>query len=203
MLNKFTIYGERCRGTTYLEQIVKTNFNAEITWKYGWKHFFINQNLSNSDDTLFICIVRNPYDWINSFFKCQYNLPSEFKNKFNFFNKEIYSIYKDGSEIPNERYSNVFELRHLKLKFLSETLPLQVKNYIFIKHENLLNDFNGVMDSIKNKGLVPKNEIYLNNLNYKCVDGNKLFAKTKKRNFNFKWIDNKFNPYFEKKINYF
>ena len=64
MLNKFTIYGERCSGTTYLEQIINLNFKADITWEYGWKHFFGFHDLTNSDDTLFICIVRNPYDWI-------------------------------------------------------------------------------------------------------------------------------------------
>ena len=40
MITKVTIYGERCSGTTYLENIITKNFNVEITWDYGWKHFF-------------------------------------------------------------------------------------------------------------------------------------------------------------------
>lgn len=34
MIKYFTIYGERCSGTNYLEQIIKLNFDVEVTWKY-------------------------------------------------------------------------------------------------------------------------------------------------------------------------
>ena len=63
MLQKFTIYGERCSGTNYLENVITMNFNVEITWKYGWKHFFGFQDykLQNSDDTLFVCKVQDKY----------------------------------------------------------------------------------------------------------------------------------------------
>ena len=108
MLNKFTIYGERCSGTTYLEQIINLNFKADITWEYGWKHFFGFHDLTNSDDTLFICIVRNPYDWINSFYKYQYHLPIQFKNKFNFLNNEFYSINKNLK--PKFKYNSLITL---------------------------------------------------------------------------------------------
>ncbi len=30
-IKNFTIYGERCSGTSYLEEIIKLNFNIEIT----------------------------------------------------------------------------------------------------------------------------------------------------------------------------
>ena len=72
-VKKYTIYGERCSGTNYLENII----NVNITWDYGWKHFFGFQDdkLKKSDDTLFICIVRNLPDWINSFYREKYHLP--------------------------------------------------------------------------------------------------------------------------------
>ena len=101
MLKKCTIYGERCSGTNYLENIIKMNFNVDITWKYGWKHFFGFQDkaLKNSDDTLFLCIVRNLPDWINSFYREQHHLPLRYmtnlspKKKLDIFlNKEIYSV---------------------------------------------------------------------------------------------------------------
>ena len=61
MIKKYTIYGERCSGTNYLENIIDINFDVNLTWEYGHKHFFGHQDnkLKNSDDTLFICIVRN------------------------------------------------------------------------------------------------------------------------------------------------
>ena len=40
MLKKFTIYGERCSGTNYLEKIINLNFDVNVTWEFGWKHFF-------------------------------------------------------------------------------------------------------------------------------------------------------------------
>jgi len=36
----FTILGERCSGTKFLEAAIVKNFNLKITWEYNWKHFF-------------------------------------------------------------------------------------------------------------------------------------------------------------------
>ncbi len=69
MVTNFTIYGERCSGTNYLEQLILENFELPVTWKYGWKHFFGFSNLENSDDTLFFGIVRSPIAWFDSFLK--------------------------------------------------------------------------------------------------------------------------------------
>jgi hypothetical protein len=84
MIKKYTIYGERCSGTNYLENLIDKNFDIKITWEFGWKHFFgFNDNqLKNSDDTLFICIVRNPVDWINSFYRELHHSPIKYKKKF-------------------------------------------------------------------------------------------------------------------------
>ena len=74
-MKKITIYGERCSGTNYLEELLLLNFEVEIIWDYGWKHFFGFNDLNNSDDVLFIGIIRNIYDWINSFFREKHHLP--------------------------------------------------------------------------------------------------------------------------------
>ena len=39
-MKQVTIYGERCSGTNYLQQLLLLNFNVEITWVCGWKHFY-------------------------------------------------------------------------------------------------------------------------------------------------------------------
>lgn len=181
MLNKFTIYGERCSGTNYLENIITINFDVEVTWQYGWKHFFGFQDdqLQNSDDTLFICIVRNLPDWINSFYRCKHHLPLLYKRNISendkldeFLNKEFWSfddnngnrdtskeILQDRNIYTGERYTNIFELRHTKIKWMIEDLPNKVKNYIFIKYEDLINDFENTLLKIRNKGLKVKNNI--------------------------------------------
>jgi hypothetical protein len=100
MIKKFTIYGERCSGTNYLESVMKFNFDTKLTWEYGWKHFFGFHVLENCDDTLFICIVRNLPDWVNSFFREKHHLPLKYKTKMStdqkideFLNKEFWSFH--------------------------------------------------------------------------------------------------------------
>jgi hypothetical protein len=191
ILKKYTIYGERCSGTNYLENIININFDVNISWKYGWKHFFgwNDAQLKNSDDTLFICIVRNLPDWINSFYRDMYHLPLKYKNNMSeekkldeFLNKEFWSfndndnnrdtskeIMEDRNMYTKERYKNIFELRHTKIKWMLEDLPNKVKNCIFIRYEDLINDFDKTLLKIKDKGLKVKKNINfpLNTNNYK------------------------------------
>lgn len=168
MIRKVTIYGERCSGTSYLEELLIANFDVEIVWSYGWKHFFGFNDLTNSDDVLFIGIVRNLTDWVNSLFREHHHLQPELKrgDVNDFLNKEFYSFNDDGTEIiedrnieTNERYKNIFEARHIKNKFLVETMPKLVNNYLLITHDNLVEDFVNVMNRFKNCNLQVKSNI--------------------------------------------
>ena len=114
---KVTVYGERCSGTNYLCELLLTNFDVKIVWK----HFFGFNDLSNSDDVLFIGIVRNLA------YRDKHHLPKELTESIDtFLNDTFYSVCgSDGKEImadrnmeTNERYKNIFELRHIKNKFL-------------------------------------------------------------------------------------
>ena len=220
MLKNFTIYGERCSGTNYLENVIKLNFDARLTWKYGWKHFFGFQDdaLKNSDDTLFICIVRNLPDWINSFFREKHHLPIKYKNisekeKINeFLNKEFLSydtnihktikIEEDRNIYTGEYYKNIFELRHTKIKWMLEDLPMKVKNYIFIKYEDLNDDFENTLLKIKDKGLKVKENINFpkNTKVYKKT--NRAFQRKKRNKLSTEFIlsNPNFIPFYEMKI---
>ena len=163
MIKYITIYGERCSGTNYLEELINANFDIIIKWDYGWKHFFGVNDLTDSKDTLFIGIVRNPYTWINSFYRTPHHLPSQLKNIDSFLNDEFYSIHDDNIEIMNdrniytkERYKNIFDMRYTKIKFLTEDMYKLVDNYILITYENLIEDFHNTLHKIKNKGLIIK-----------------------------------------------
>jgi hypothetical protein len=222
MLKKYTIYGERCSGTNYLQNIININFDVEITCEYGWKHFFGFQDdkLKNSDDTLFICIVRNLPDWINSFYRTMHHLPKNLRNNINnFLNNEFYSIpdswackgyYKDNYKIlgedrnvyTGERYKNIFELRHTKIKWMLEDLPNKVKNCIFIRYEDLINDFDKTLLKIKDKGLeVKKNINFPLNINYYKNDKNLKF-KPKENSISTEFILSNPNiiPLYEKQL---
>jgi len=152
---KVTIYGERCSGTNYLEQLLLLNFDVEIIWDYGWKHFFGFEDLVGSDDVVFIGIIRNLHDWINSFYFYQHHLPPHLRDKESFLTSEFYSIHEDGTENlkdrhieTNERYKTIFELRHVKNKFLVDTMPTLVKKYCLITHDDLVNQFTSTMNKL-------------------------------------------------------
>lgn len=224
MLKKYTIYGERCSGTNYLENIININFDVKITWEYGWKHFFGFQDdeLKNSDDTLFICIVRNLPDWINSFYKEMHHLPSKYKNNMSeeekldeFLNKEFWSfddndmnrdttkeIMIDRNIYTGERYKNIFELRHTKIKWMLEDLPNKVKNCIFIRYEDLINDFDKTLLKIKDKGFEVKKNINfpLNTNNYKNNKNLKFIKKNNSISTEFILSNPNLIPLYEKKI---
>lgn len=227
MIKNFTIYGERCSGTNYIEDLVISNFDTQITWEYGWKHFFgfdDDLKLKNSDNTLFICIVRDLEQWINSFYREKHHLPLQYKKlpkeeSINeFLNEEFWSfddnnknrdtsaeIMEDRNIYTNERYKNIFELRHTKIKYMIEDLPKKVKNYIFIRYEDLIDDFENTMMKIQNKGLKVRTgiEFPLNSKKYKKT--NVIFnINSKKNHIPRKQIITNSNliPYFEKKLGY-
>jgi hypothetical protein len=192
MITKITIYGERCSGTNYLENLITSNFDAEITWQYGWKHFFGFNNLTNSDDTLFICIVRDPCDWINSLYRTPYHLSKkQCYSVNNFLYDEVISyidesetivIIQDRNMYNGENYKNIMELRSFKLKYLMEDLPLNVKNYILIQYESLVNDFVNTMTKIKDCGLqVKKNIVFPENFLIDAKNKNNLFKQNEKQ----------------------
>ncbi len=163
------------------------NFDIQITWDYGWKHFFGFHNLQNSDDVLFIGIIRNLEDWINSLFIHKYHLASHLTNNIDAYLKDTFwSVTKQNNEImadrhieTGERYKNIFELRLIKNKFLIEKMPTLVKNYCLITYDDLITDFNSVMNKLKNCGLKIKNNIKfpLNTIYYKGEKNNNIYIK--------------------------
>jgi len=105
MLNikKIIIYGERCSGTNFLENAILENFDVEISWEQGSKHFFCfnKYDKRNFDDTLYIGIVRNPIYWINSFSKELHHVPEiNRKNLQNFLFNEFYSVNDEIEVVP-------------------------------------------------------------------------------------------------------
>ena len=184
-MKKVTIYGERCSGTNYLEELLISNFDVEIVWNYGWKHFFGFNDLTNSDDTLFIGIIRNLEDWINSLYREKHHLPTHLtENIDTFLTNSFYSLVKDNEIMSDrnidtgERYKNIYELRLVKNKYLIEKMPKLVKNYCLITYDDLLDNFLNIMDKLKNSGLKVKDGInFPLNVNYFKKDKDIIFKK--------------------------
>jgi hypothetical protein len=71
---RFTVFGERCTGTNFVQSLLQRVFGVNLTFAFGFKHFFghrqaplrgIESNES-SDDTLFIAMVRHPVQWMGT-----------------------------------------------------------------------------------------------------------------------------------------
>lgn len=144
-ITKFTIFGERCSGTTFLQNVIESNFDLKITWDYGWKHFYGFDEFSDCDDVLFIGVYREPVEWLNSFRRSPWHVQKDLlKSNEAFLNHEFYSIsdckppYTDELMTDHhihtgERYKNVFEMRKVKINYLIEEMPKNVKNFTLIK----------------------------------------------------------------------
>jgi hypothetical protein len=218
MIKKYTIYGERCSGTNYLEQLILHNFDIEVTWEYGWKHFFGFNDLSNTDDVLFIGIIRNLCDWVNSLYREKHHLKPELtKDVDSFLNNTFYSVDKKNNEYMTDRhiqtkkrYKNIFELRHTKNNFLLETMPKLVKNYCIITYDNLIENFSNVMNKIRSFGLTVKTNINFPVNVYYYKKKKNITYVPKKNEIDDEIILNKANLFYEKilfpklntKINY-
>lgn len=164
MIKRFTILGERCSGTNFLQMAMQRNFDLEVTWQYGWKHFFGFNDYAGSDDCLFISIIRHPLDWVNSFFNHPHHLAGSLRgNVHTFLTEEIFSVYdsgkgKQGRDMIEDyhihekrRYKNIWELRYTKAEFQRLTMPNIVSNHIMIKLEDLQNNYHTMIEMISDE----------------------------------------------------
>jgi hypothetical protein len=185
-VNRFTVLGERCSGTNFLIRAIQKNFTIEVTWDYGWKHFFGKSNYENSDATLFIGIVRDPYKWLNSFYRSPHHLQLDLRNNVTkFLNGSFWSIHDDsGQEILDDRnfltghrYTNIYECRKVKCQYLLDTMPMKVKNYILIRYEDLRDQYLSTLCQIQSFfSLTPKNAIFITIDTYKGEPNSEKFA---------------------------
>jgi hypothetical protein len=174
-ITNFTIYGERHSGTKLLQELMVRNFKVPITWDYGFKHWFgfsDKNSLEQADNTLFIGIVRNPYDWIMAMQKIPYHLKFRKSqsienllfNEWCSFNDNNTEIIYDRNYITGNRYKNIFELRSMKINYLINYMPFIVNKYILIRYEDLVLDMNNFISTISRfyrlhryENYVPKN----------------------------------------------
>jgi len=153
-LTTFTIYGERCTGTNFVRKLIFDNFYVEHVYipdrVHGWKHFFGHDKnveaIRNSTNCIIFCIVRNPIDYLVSFFNNPHHQAKERKKDFiTFISSEFYSAVEEFEEHSamdiyfekNRNYKNIFEMRSVKNKFLFLTVPKLTRNSYFMHYEDL------------------------------------------------------------------
>lgn len=163
LIFNFTIYGERHSGTNFLEQCIKQQFNLDLTYFYDFKHFFGWRKPEtityNGRHTLFIGIVRNPYDWIMAMINLPHQVHySRMSNINSFLLDEWYStdyhdkeILADRNYTNKQRYKNIFEMRKFKYEFLSQIMPVIANNYILISYDSFIKNHYNYLNIIGNR----------------------------------------------------
>ena len=189
MITHFTIFGERCSGTNFLESSMLQNFKINVTYKFGWKHWFGSNNFDlkdiNSDNVLFLGIVREPISWIDSFYKKKHHVPFENRNNLHaFLNNEWYSTYEnkelmgDRNYKTKNRYKNIFELRKMKNDYLTQIMKTKVKHYLLIRYEDLSNFYEKILSFIEHKfNLERKNKKFIKIKSYKGYNQHEYIKK--------------------------
>jgi len=170
-ITKFAICGERCSGTNYLEEVMKSNFNIHYTNEHGNKHFFCFNNYDNkyADDTLFIGIIRNPVYWLNSFCKEMYHVPEINRKSLNhFLFNEFYSVLDEERPVYKDliQDNNNFLLQKNKL-YATTNYEINKKDLNYITGNKYKNIFE--LRKLKNDYLVnsmPKKVLHYILINY-------------------------------------
>lgn len=166
-INNFTIYGERNSGTKFLEQCIKQQFDLDLTYFYGFKHFFgwtkPEVITYRGKHTLFFGIVRNPYQWIMSMYGHPHNIPKNNITSFDaLISNEWYSINYHNQEIMTDRnfnsniksptrYNNIFHMRATKYQYLIEIMPVICQNYVLLSYDSFIKNHNNYLNIIQNR----------------------------------------------------
>jgi hypothetical protein len=188
-MREYTILGERCSGTNFLETIIHDNFKLKLNWGSTHKHFFgyngYDIHVRNNPDKIYIGIVRNPVDWLMSFFKKPHHQHLSRQVDINtFLLSEFYSCVDNTVVNPieqmhdrnfknnNLRYKNVFEMRSVKCNYLVHEFREIAKLYTFIRYEDLKNHTAETLSNIQHKfQLEPIRDEYYIESKYCTPDG--------------------------------
>lgn len=169
MVRYIQLFGERCSGTNFVASLVTKNFrNVELTSAFGAKHWFLknhfprcrpNQSTDTecvrtpgpeSADTLFLCVFRNPFDWIRSLHRRPYHASNhggipiaQFMRKpwlsFERHRSNRHWPMRDDGFWFIEEAPNVLRLRSMKIEHWLN-LENKVRNFRAVRYETLLED---------------------------------------------------------------
>ena len=79
-IRRFQVYGERCSGTNFLIKLMEANVaSATFTEEFGFKHWFVPDDLALPSDTLGLVIAREPRAWLQSLHEKAWHHPPEVK----------------------------------------------------------------------------------------------------------------------------
>lgn len=154
----FTVLGERCSGTHFLQHAIQKNFGLEYV--KGEKHFFGHSEPPELESRLYLIIVRDPVTWIDSLWRHHFHIPecnlqsleaflrNEWWSQYNFKNEDGSEIIQDRHIFEKRRYKNIFEMRAVKYRYLLHHFYPSAPFVCFLTYEELLHNYQSVLGEI-------------------------------------------------------
>lgn len=226
-IHEIKVCGERCSGTTFLRDLMFENFpvidvHTHGSHRFGYKHFLwwlefpkdvlklkkLSYNmqavtLAKSKKCLFIVIVRNPYDWIRSFYRAHHHVSKKLLNQgfFHFISsqwclKDKFQVIDGYNPYTGKPFNNVLELRSYKMKNYL-ILGDRVDNFCLVRHEDIAKDPEQFVNFIANFYELPRSEKFMACRKYKP----KKYPPFDERSLNF--INQALNWEIEEVLGYF
>ena len=218
----FTIVGERCSGTNWLQSLLEDNFTFKFLptfetyglttgasrWKHWWGFSNSDQIFKESNDRIHFLIVRDPYHWIHSMYKKKHHIEHNRLPFKEWLKSEFYSTVKEGKtfkeieesgvyvdrKADNKRFKNIFELREYKSIYMLEKIPLLIDDFYFIRYEDLVNKTGEILTDIKDKFNL---KLKSSDIKWDSVDGNNYLIEE-----NYEIIKENLNPVVESRLGY-
>lgn len=167
---KLTIFGERHSGTNFLQVLLQRNFDVEITFEYGWKHWWLGNRpaeeqprhgnikldtLRTYNDTAVVVIFREPVAWLMAMYREPHHTPFDPRLSFGDFLKRT---PMKSFKVPNphgwppsspviETAQDIFTLRAEKIQAMLGVRRWH-KRFHALQYEHLTGDQRGQMERI-------------------------------------------------------
>lgn len=179
-ITHFVIFSERCSGSNYLHDLILFNLEMKEA-NFCHKHFPPWHELSQesyygdprhytfdeTDDTLFIVLFRNPYDWARSLHKNPWHAADHLRKiPFSDFIRTPWELLPperdwlvrncleanpllDKNPYDGSPFSNIFELRSAKIRTMLQIL-YKAKNSYCLNYETVRDNPEGIIQEIEN-----------------------------------------------------
>lgn len=185
-ISEYVMMGERCSGTKFVNALITSNLrikSKQLAQKHFYPWFNVSQNqkidefqltysetkrfFQDSDHVLFIFLVRDPYDWLRSFFNHPHHVVNRLKKNFSTFISSGWECYDANMPIQywgvdnynpwsGQSFKNILQLRkHKNLNFIN--VSSFVKNYLFVRYEDVRDNQEGFIDFLSSFYCIDKN----------------------------------------------
>jgi hypothetical protein len=139
---KIKIFAERNTGSIYLEWLLNNNLKVDLVDFYtlGWKHRLAPSELEVSEqmskELIFICLVKNPYSWLQSMHLRPYQHDELTQLSFSQFIRFSYGDYRNPIQLWNGKNQSYVGLSKYTEK------------QAIVKYEHLLKDAQEVLEDL-------------------------------------------------------